>query len=152
MLSPYSYFPGLLSPFQTSVEGVNKPEVTELIWILRRADMSQFMTLVVENDTLQREFIADLIKDRGLEVIECTTAEAAELVLAAAGLELRAVVTDVNLNGVMTGIELAEFAKSKFPSLNVVIISGKAPARLPNGTRFLQKPYQAAELLEAVLE
>ncbi len=41
--------------------------------------MSQFTTLVVEDDTLQREAIADLLKDRGLEVIECTTAEAAEL-------------------------------------------------------------------------
>ena len=114
--------------------------------------MSQFMTLVVDNDTLQREFIAELIKERGLEVIECTTAEAAELVLAAAGLELRAVVIDLNLNGAMTGIELAEFAKRMFPSLTVVIISGGAPAKLPGDTRFLQKPYQPAKLLEAVLE
>jgi hypothetical protein len=41
--------------------------------------MSQFTTLVVEDDTLQREAIADLLRDRGLEVIECTTAEAAKL-------------------------------------------------------------------------
>jgi CheY-like chemotaxis protein len=41
--------------------------------------MCQFTALVVEDDTLQREAIADLLKDRGLEVIECTTAEAAEL-------------------------------------------------------------------------
>jgi CheY-like chemotaxis protein len=41
--------------------------------------MSQFTALVVEDDTLQREAIADLLRDRGLEVIECTTAEAAKL-------------------------------------------------------------------------
>jgi DNA-binding NtrC family response regulator len=114
--------------------------------------MSQFTTLVVEDDTLQREAIADLLKDRGLEVIECTTAEAAELVLAATGPELRVMLTDVHLDGEMTGIELAEFAKEKFPSLNVVIMSGKAPAKLPMDTRFLQKPYSYAELLEAALD
>jgi CheY-like chemotaxis protein len=36
--------------------------------------MCQFTALVVEDDTLQREAIADLLRDRGLEVIECTTA------------------------------------------------------------------------------
>jgi DNA-binding NtrC family response regulator len=114
--------------------------------------MPQFITLVVEDDTLQREAIADLLKDRGLEVIECTTAEAAEIVLAATGPELLAMLTDVHLDGKMTGIELAEFAKEKFPELNVVIMSGKGPESLPKDTRFLQKPYSHAELLEAVLD
>ena len=111
--------------------------------------MSQFMALVVEDDPLPREVIVDLLKDQGLEVIECTTAEAAELVLAAAGPELLAVV--INLDSVMTGVELAEFAKGKFPRLNVVIMAGKEPERLPRDTRFLQKPYRSVELLEVVL-
>jgi hypothetical protein len=34
-------------------------------------------------------------------VLECTTAEAAELVIAASGLELRAAVADQNLDGQM---------------------------------------------------
>jgi|SRR5690349_21070990 hypothetical protein len=43
--------------------------------------MSQFMALVVEDDALQRTVLSDL----GLEVVECATAESAELVLAATG-------------------------------------------------------------------
>jgi len=39
-----------------------------------------FTALVVEDDTLQREALAELLKDEGLEVVECTSAEAAELV------------------------------------------------------------------------
>ena len=54
-----------------------------------------FTALVVEDDTLQREALADLLKDEGLEVIECTSAEAAELVVASAGPELKALITEV---------------------------------------------------------
>jgi DNA-binding NtrC family response regulator len=113
--------------------------------------MSSFMALIVEDDTLQREVLADVLKDNGLEVIECTTAEAAELVLASTGPELRALITDVYLEGIMTGIELAEFAKRKFPALNVVIVSGKEATDLPSDTLFLQKPYRPGDLLQAVL-
>jgi CheY-like chemotaxis protein len=35
-----------------------------------------FTALVVEDDPLQREALADLLKDQGLEVVECTSAEA----------------------------------------------------------------------------
>src|SRR6201989_736597 len=49
-----------------------------------------FTALVVEDDTLQRETLADLLKDEGLEVIECTSAEAAELVVGSTGREFKA--------------------------------------------------------------
>jgi DNA-binding NtrC family response regulator len=86
-----------------------------------------FTALVVEDDTLQRETLADLLKDEGLEVIECTTAEAAELVVASTGTELKAVVTDVSLAGEMSGTELAQFTKRRFPHINVVLVSGRPP-------------------------
>ena len=113
--------------------------------------MSPFMTLVVEDDTLQREAIADLLKDEALEVIECTTAEAAELVLAAAGPELLALVTDVHLDGAMTGVELAEFARDRYPWLKIIVMSGRAKPELPEGPIFLSKPYTHAQLLSAVI-
>jgi DNA-binding NtrC family response regulator len=116
----------------------------------RRHAVSLFMTLVVEDDSLQREVLADILKREGLEVIECTTAEAAELVLATTGLELRALVTDVHLDGEMSGIELAEYAKRKYPDLNVIVMSGRDTPTLPRDTRFLQKPFRPAELLQAI--
>jgi FixJ family two-component response regulator len=72
-------------------------------------------------------------------------------VLASTGLELRALVTDIHLDGTMTGIELAEFAKQKFPQLNVVIVSGKEAPDLPGDILFLQKPYLPRDLLHAIL-
>lgn len=110
-----------------------------------------FTALVVEDDPLQRETLAELLKDQGLEVVECSTAEAAELVVATTGPELKALVTDVSLAGETSGLELAEYAKRKFPQLNVVMVSGKGPAYIPQDTTFLLKPYRARELLDAVL-
>jgi DNA-binding NtrC family response regulator len=110
-----------------------------------------FTALVVEDDTLQRETLADLLKDEGLEVIECTSAEAAELVVASAGAELRALVTDVALSGEMSGVELAQYAKRRFPHINVVMISGRSLPYVPKDASFLLKPYRTRELLKAVL-
>ena len=47
--------------------------------------LSNFMTLLVENDAAQREAFADLLKDEGFDVIECATAETAELIIASTG-------------------------------------------------------------------
>jgi DNA-binding NtrC family response regulator len=113
--------------------------------------MLKFIALVVEDDPLQRAFVADLLKDEGLEVVECASAEAAELVLASTGNELRALVTDVNLPGGMSGVELAQFAKRRFPALNVVMVSGRGAPYIPHEARFLMKPYAPNDLLDAVL-
>jgi DNA-binding NtrC family response regulator len=112
--------------------------------------MLKFIALVVEDDPFQRAFVADLLKEEGLEVVECASAEA-ELVLVSTGNELRALVTDVNLAGNTSGVELAQFAKRRFPELNVVVVSGRGAPYVPHNTRFLMKPYLADELLAAVL-
>ena len=112
--------------------------------------MSQFITLLVEDDALQREALADLLKDEGFEVIECSTAEAAELIVATSGTELRALIADNNLAGTMSGVELAEYAREKFPRMNIIIISGKHVKRVPAYTTLLHKPFAPALLLHAV--
>jgi len=102
----------------------NKHSVRALACTIGDFAVSLFMALVVEDDSLQREALADVLKREGLEVIECTTAEAAELVLATTGLELRALVTDVHLDGEMSGIELAEYAKRKYPLMTSISSAG----------------------------
>ena len=112
--------------------------------------MSNFVALLVEDDAFQREAFADLLKDDGFEVIECTSAEAAELIIASTGTELQALITDHNLAGAMSGAQLAQFARSQYPQMNIVIMSGKPVQPIPVNTTFLQKPFTAARLLEAV--
>jgi DNA-binding NtrC family response regulator len=112
--------------------------------------MSQFITLLVEDDALQREVMSELLMDDGFEVVECSTAEAAELIVATSGTELRALITDNSLAGTMSGIELAEYARQRYPQMNIIIISGKRVNRLPLHTTFLHKPFAPFLLLEAV--
>ena len=84
-------------------------------------------------------------------MVECANGGVAELVLASTGPELRALVTDEELGGGMSGVELAQYAKRKFPDLKVVIVSGHGPPYVPRDTHFFMKPYEPQQLLDAVL-
>ena len=109
------------------------------------------IALVVEDDALQREFLTVLLKNESMNVIECDSAEAAELVLARVGLELSVLVTDVKLAGERSGLEVAAFASDKFPRLRVIVVSGEQDLDIPNGTCFLKKPWLPLDLLRAAI-
>lgn len=112
--------------------------------------MWQFVVLLVEDDVLLREVMAELLQDEGFDVVECSTAESAELIVATCGAELRALVTDNSLSGTMSGVELAQYAREKFPRMNIIVISGKQLENTPVLTTFLHKPFAPASLVEAV--
>ncbi|QUS42538.1 response regulator [Tardiphaga alba] len=106
--------------------------------------------LVVENDESQRTLVSVLLEESEMNVIECESAEAAVLVLEESGDSVSMVVTDVELAGMMDGIELAYLAKQRYPNMHVVVTSG-APRvrRLPDGTLFMAKPWSPIDLLRA---
>jgi DNA-binding NtrC family response regulator len=112
--------------------------------------MSNFVIPLVEDDPFQREPLADLLKDEGFEVIQCTTAEAAGLIIASSGTELQALITDHKLAGAMSGAALAHYARSRHPQMNIVIMSGATVKPMPVGTTFLQKPFTPERLLDAI--
>ena len=112
--------------------------------------MSKFVTLLVEDDAFQREILADVLKEEGFEVVECATAEAAELIVASSGTELRALIADHNLAGEMSGAALAHYARRKHPGMNIILMSGTKVGPVPAITTFPQKPFAPDRLLEAV--
>jgi len=104
--------------------------------------------LVVEDDAMQREMISMLLEETEFEVILCETAEEALLVLDRRGRKLSLLLTDVNLAGRMSGIDLAAIARARHPSLDVVITSGKPlEQELPEGVKFWTKPWAALDVL-----
>jgi len=103
--------------------------------------------LVVEDDELQREMIVVLLEELKLKVFACESGEAASMILEEIGDTLCLMFTDVNLRGPMSGIELANRAAGEFPRLKVVVMSGQPAEGLPNGTTFMQKPWQPLDLL-----
>ena len=109
------------------------------------------LALVVEDDVIQREVLTDLLTGENMDVIQCESAEAGELVLARVGLELSVLVTDVTLAGNKSGLELARFALEQFPKLKVVVVSGNDDLSIPEGACFLHKPWQPLDLLREAM-
>jgi DNA-binding NtrC family response regulator len=105
------------------------------------------LALVVEDDRFQREILSDFLKKENIDVIQCESAEAAELVIARTGAELSLLVADEHLAGQGNGIALAEFAHEKYPQLSIVVVSGTDGLKVPAQIRFLKKPYDPSDLL-----
>jgi DNA-binding NtrC family response regulator len=110
-------------------------------------DIFRPTALVVEDDADQRELVSALLEECDMAVIQCESAESAEVVLERVGGSLTMIFADVNLAGDMTGTELAVLAKSRFPDLTVIVTSGSHAPALPAGAMFMQKPWRALDIL-----
>ena len=108
--------------------------------------------LLVEDEVLARLAFAAMLESGGFRVIQAGSAEEALQVLGA-GLDIRAVVTDVELSPLgMNGFELARRVHEKH-QLGVVVVSGRvAPdaGELPPGARFVAKPVHKATFVRLV--
>jgi CheY-like chemotaxis protein len=104
--------------------------------------------LIVEDDPMQREMICLLLEESDVDVIECESAEAAELVLENAGDNVMLLMTDVQLAGNMNGVELAHIAHKYNPCMGVVVTSGRPlPQELPDGAKFWAKPWAPLDVI-----
>jgi DNA-binding NtrC family response regulator len=106
--------------------------------------------LVVEDDDDQRSLAATVFEEAGFKVVECASAEAAAAVIDAKRGEIAMIFTDVRLSGPMDGVDLAQIARDKSPTVPVIVTSGVSGGRLrelPARTEYMQKPWRALELL-----
>ena len=104
--------------------------------------------LIVEYDYLQREMLCLLLEESGYQVIQCESAEAATRVLEKNARALSLMMTDVQLAGRMSGVELAHVAKDRNPDLDVVVTSGRPLNQaLPAGAKFWAKPWAPLDVL-----
>ena len=104
--------------------------------------------LIVEDDPMQRDMICLLLEESDVDVIECESAEAAELVLERAADNLVLLMTDVQLAGNMDGVELAHIARRYNPDMGVIVTSGKPlHQELPDGVKFWAKPWAPLDVI-----
>jgi len=106
--------------------------------------------LLVEDESDVLDFTTHLLTKMGYKVQ--TARHGAEAILMLDGItDLDLLMTDVIMPGGINGKELAEEARTKFPDLRILYVSGYAPEDLqhevtgPN-TDFLPKPYQKENL------
>jgi CheY-like chemotaxis protein len=106
--------------------------------------------LVVEDEVLVRMLIADQLRNAGYSVIEAADADEA-LALLAHTFNVRLVLSDVQMPGSMDGIGLARALRSAYPSVKVLLASGKA-AMLDEVQHdgFFPKPYDVAQIVNRI--
>jgi CheY-like chemotaxis protein len=106
------------------------------------------VVLMVEDEPLISEMVAEVLTDEGFFVRVVSTARDAIAYLAS-GAEVDILFTDINLPGDMDGSALAEHVRAARPDLPIVYASGRwapsAEQRLVSRALFLQKPYNPQE-------
>jgi CheY-like chemotaxis protein len=88
--------------------------------------------LIVEDEVLIRVFLSDVLEDVGFKTRQAATADEA-LELLQVG-EFAAVVSDIEMPGKTTGLDLAWTIDRKWPRTGLVLVSGRqlpSPAGMP---------------------
>jgi CheY-like chemotaxis protein len=108
--------------------------------------------MVVEDEPLIRLGLVSLIEEAGYSVVEANSADDAIRKLEKI-IDIRLILTDVDMPGTMDGIKLAHYVRGRWPPIHLVVISGKVgveQTELPAGVRFVTKPYQEPALINLV--
>jgi CheY-like chemotaxis protein len=105
--------------------------------------------LLVEDEVLISNLIADWLSEGGFAVHEVTNADDA-LQYIGSGADVDVLFTDINLPGSMSGAELAERARTLRPDLPIVYSSGRFRAcdigPLVPRSIFMPKPYNPEDV------
>lgn len=113
---------------------------------------SNLTVLVVEDEILIRLDVVAHLLEKGFVVREASNAtEAIEQLVTDATIE--AIFTDIDMPGGMNGLKLAAAVRDRWPSVRIVVTSGKwiaANCDMPAGAMFLPKPYRL-DRIEAAL-
>jgi two-component system, response regulator PdtaR len=115
---------------------------------------SRPVVLVVEDDILLRWTATAIIEQTGFDVVEAGTGVEAMSLLEKRS-DIRTVFTDVEMPGSINGLQLAHLIRTRWPSIGIMATSGQLRLReddLPEGARFLHKPYAVEHLADALKE
>ena len=112
------------------------------------------VVLIVEDELLLRMNAVDMIKSAGFEVVEAENADEAIEILEVRR-DITVVFTDIQMPGSMDGLKLARAVRGRWPPIKIVATSGLVDVGekdLPEGGRFLAKPYRFEELADVLRE
>ena len=118
------------------------------------AESKRPVVLIVEDEFLLRIDAADTIAAAGFEVVEAENADQAIEILEARR-DITVVFTDIQMPGSMDGLKLARAVRGRWPPIKIVATSGYvgiAETDLPEGGKFLPKPYSPTEVAGVLRE
>jgi DNA-binding response OmpR family regulator len=110
--------------------------------------------LAVEDDQAIQGLVEESLSEGGFQATISDSAEDAIRLLNMAQSQYRAVVTDINLSGKLTGWDLARVAREIDPAMPIIYMTGThgedwASKGVPNSV-MLTKPFAPAQLVTAV--
>ncbi len=114
------------------------------------------VVLVVEDDQSLQSIVEESLTDGGFEPAIAPSGEEAVTLLKSGLTKYRALVTDINLSGTMSGWEVAKRAREIDPEFPVVYMTGTSAddygsQGVPNSI-LLNKPFAPAQLVTAVAQ
>ena len=112
------------------------------------------VVLIVEDEFLLRMDAVEMITAAGFEVVEAENADQAIEILEAR-FDITVVFTDIQMPGSMDGLKLARAIRGRWPPIKIVATSGHvdvAETDLPDGGRFLRKPYSPHQITGVLRE
>ena len=112
------------------------------------------VVLIVEDELLLRMNAVDMIAAAGFEVVEAGNADKAIEILEARR-DITVVFTDIQMPGSMDGLKLARAVRGRWPPIKIVATSGHlnvTETDLPQGGRFLPKPYSLGQVMGVLRE
>src|SRR5436189_6179743 len=115
--------------------------------MVRVAPGQKPVVLVVEGEQLIQSTALAMVEEVGFTAIAASDADEAIRILESRN-DIRVVFTDVNMPGSMDGLRLARVVRNRWPPVALVVTSGRSNVPepdLPEGGRFLPKPYAAGQ-------
>jgi two-component system, response regulator PdtaR len=112
------------------------------------------VVLIVEDEPLVRIGALENLTEAGFEVIEARNADEAIAILERRR-DIHVVFTDIQMPGSMDGLRLAHFVRHRWPPIKIIATSGHVQITeddLPEGGRFLPKPYTHNEVARTIRE
>jgi len=112
------------------------------------ATSKRSVVLIVEDEFLLRMDAVEMIAGAGFEVIEAANADQAIEILESRR-DITVVFTDIQMPGSMDGLKLARAIRGRWPPIKIIATSGRTSlgqTDLPDGGRFLSKPYSPLEV------
>lgn len=110
--------------------------------------------LIVDDDDLLRQLLAELFTSEGFAVIEAENAnQALERLEQTSNVGL--LVTDVQMPGELDGVALVHTVRRRWPNIASIISSGSfKPQRgeIPPQVRFISKPWRPSDMLQQASE
>jgi two-component sensor histidine kinase/CheY-like chemotaxis protein len=110
--------------------------------------------LVVEDEMLLRMRAVGIVEDAGFIPIEAVNADEALAILESRS-DVDLLFTDIQIPGTMDGLKLAHAVHERWPSIGIILVSGKltpTDSERPADSRFFGKPLEVKQMIAEIQE